>query len=118
MSTELIDTRNVAAPAVEEPLTAFCPTYARATDLLARRWMGVILRVLLGGPRRFNEILAAIPSARGSGHSLPHLRLGPVTPRMTFEGVFPKRCEFFDELLANCVRERRGDAADLRLRPR
>jgi DNA-binding HxlR family transcriptional regulator len=42
-------------------LTAFCPTYARATDVLGRRWMGLILRVLLTGPHRFNEILAAIP---------------------------------------------------------
>lgn len=47
--------------ATEEPLTAFCPVYARATGLLSRRWMGVILRVLLRGPQRFNEILAAIP---------------------------------------------------------
>ena len=45
----------------EEPLEAFCPVYARAADLLARRWMGLILRVLLSGPHRFNEILAAIP---------------------------------------------------------
>ena len=61
MSTQVTQASNVAASAPEEPLTAFCPTYARAADLLARRWMGLILRVLLGGPRRFNEILAAIP---------------------------------------------------------
>lgn len=43
------------------PLTAFCPIYARAIELLGRRWMGLILRVLLTGPHRFNELLAAIP---------------------------------------------------------
>lgn len=42
-------------------LTAFCPYYARAVDVLGRRWMGVVLRVLMTGPHRFNEILAAIP---------------------------------------------------------
>lgn len=50
-----------AAPTSDEPLSNFCPVYARAVDLLARRWMGVILRVLLSGPHRFNEILTAIP---------------------------------------------------------
>lgn len=42
-------------------LSAFCPRYQRAMDMVGRRWAGVILRVLLGGPRRFNELLAAIP---------------------------------------------------------
>src|SRR5688500_12369060 len=61
MSTMEKETRTAAAPAAEEPLAAFCPIYARAADLLARRWMGLILRMLLSGPHRFNEILAAIP---------------------------------------------------------
>jgi DNA-binding HxlR family transcriptional regulator len=55
------ETSSATALAAEEPLAAFCPVYARAADLLARRWMGLILRVLLSGPHRFNEILAAIP---------------------------------------------------------
>ena len=61
MSTVDTTTRLAIEPAAEEPLAAFCPVYARAADLLARRWMGLILRVLLSGPHRFNEILAAIP---------------------------------------------------------
>ncbi|GAC1519567.1 MAG: helix-turn-helix domain-containing protein [Herpetosiphon sp.] len=42
-------------------LTEFCPVYAHAVDILGRRWMGLILRVLLTGPHRFNEILGVIP---------------------------------------------------------
>ncbi|MDP9312465.1 MAG: helix-turn-helix transcriptional regulator [Chloroflexota bacterium] len=42
-------------------LTEFCPLYARAIDVLGRRWTGLILRVLLTGPHRFNAILSAIP---------------------------------------------------------
>ncbi len=61
MSSHIIDTQSQEAVPAEEPLEAFCPVYARAADLLARRWMGLILRVLLSGPHRFNEILAAIP---------------------------------------------------------
>lgn len=38
-----------------------CPTYERAMAILERRWMGLVLRALIGGPRRFNEILAAVP---------------------------------------------------------
>jgi DNA-binding HxlR family transcriptional regulator len=30
-------------------------------DLLSRRWMGLVLRVLMSGPHRFNQILAAVP---------------------------------------------------------
>src|SRR2546421_8050193 len=38
-----------------------CRTYERALAILERRWMGLVLRALLGGPRRFNEVLAAVP---------------------------------------------------------
>jgi DNA-binding HxlR family transcriptional regulator len=51
-------------PAPLEPQTeqsAFCPRYQFAIELLGRRWVGAILRVLVTKPARFNEILAAIP---------------------------------------------------------
>jgi DNA-binding HxlR family transcriptional regulator len=44
-----------------EKLSEFCPKFAGLMGLLSRRWMGVVLRVLLTGPHRFNEILAAVP---------------------------------------------------------
>jgi DNA-binding HxlR family transcriptional regulator len=42
-------------------LSEFCASYASLMDLLGRRWTGIILRVLLTGPHRFCEILAAVP---------------------------------------------------------
>ena len=42
-------------------LTAFCPNYHRAIELIGRRWTGAILRVLLSGATRFSDITAAIP---------------------------------------------------------
>jgi DNA-binding HxlR family transcriptional regulator len=33
-----------------------CPRYQRAIELLGKRWTGLILKVLLEGPLRFNEI--------------------------------------------------------------
>lgn len=39
-----------------------CTYFHRAVELIGRRWMGAILFMLLRGPRRFNELLAAIPN--------------------------------------------------------
>jgi DNA-binding HxlR family transcriptional regulator len=49
-----------AAPDLKK-MSEFCPTYATLMDLLSRRWMGIILRVLMSGPHRFSEILTVVP---------------------------------------------------------
>lgn len=41
--------------------TTLCPRYHRAVELIGRRWTGAIVRLLLPGRRRFNELRAAIP---------------------------------------------------------
>ena len=38
-----------------------CPKFHKAIELIGRRWTGGVIRILLPGPRRFNELLAAIP---------------------------------------------------------
>ncbi|SFL89301.1 winged helix-turn-helix transcriptional regulator [Salibacterium qingdaonense] len=38
-----------------------CPKFEEAFQLLGKRWIGVIIRVLEEGPMRFNEIAAQIP---------------------------------------------------------
>jgi DNA-binding HxlR family transcriptional regulator len=38
-----------------------CPRYHRAVELIGKRWTGAIVRTLIAGPRRFNELLSAIP---------------------------------------------------------
>ena len=44
------------------PISIYCQHYQTVVELIGRRWMGAILRVLMSdGPRRFNELLAAIP---------------------------------------------------------
>jgi DNA-binding HxlR family transcriptional regulator len=42
-------------------VAALCPRFHRAVELIGRRWTGAIVRVLLAGPRRFNELLSSIP---------------------------------------------------------
>jgi DNA-binding HxlR family transcriptional regulator len=39
----------------------FCPRYHQAVELVGRRWTGAIIRLLLGGRQRFNEIASAVP---------------------------------------------------------
>ena len=50
-------------PSEAEPahMDNFCPRYHHAVELIGRRWTGAILRVLIGGPRRFNELLGSVP---------------------------------------------------------
>ncbi|MBA4492907.1 winged helix-turn-helix transcriptional regulator [Paenactinomyces guangxiensis] len=38
-----------------------CPKFEAAFELLGKRWTGLIIRVLLTGPKRFKELSEAIP---------------------------------------------------------
>ena len=38
-----------------------CPKYENATELLGKKWTGLIIRVLLDGPKRFKEIKEQFP---------------------------------------------------------
>lgn len=42
-------------------LSAFCPRYHRAVEIIGRRWTGAIIRALLAGRTRFTEIIDAVP---------------------------------------------------------
>jgi DNA-binding HxlR family transcriptional regulator len=46
---------------MESEVTTFCPQYHQAVELIGRRWTGAILRALMSGLTRFNELAAAIP---------------------------------------------------------
>jgi|SRR5579863_9127116 len=50
-----------AAKKSTQPFDNFCPKYLRAVELVGRRWTGAIIRVLLGGTKRYSEIAAAVP---------------------------------------------------------
>jgi DNA-binding HxlR family transcriptional regulator len=38
-----------------------CPRFHQAVELIGRRWTGAVIQVLMGGPLRYNELLAAVP---------------------------------------------------------
>lgn len=46
---------------LEEAMSDYCARYHRAAEMIGRRWAPSILRALLVRPRRFNELLHAIP---------------------------------------------------------
>jgi DNA-binding HxlR family transcriptional regulator len=52
-----------AHPGAHDPeaLTAFCPVFHEAVELIGRRWSGAIVRVLLSGETRFSDVAASIP---------------------------------------------------------
>src|SRR5437667_8919173 len=38
-----------------------CPRFHRAIELVGKRWNGAVIRALMDRPRRFGEILEAVP---------------------------------------------------------
>jgi DNA-binding HxlR family transcriptional regulator len=42
-------------------LSAFCPSYHHAIELIGRRWTGAILRAMLSGEVRFSDIASVVP---------------------------------------------------------
>ncbi|MGI8609394.1 MAG: winged helix-turn-helix transcriptional regulator [Candidatus Dormibacteria bacterium] len=85
-----------ASEAEPQPtITAFCPRYHRAVELIGKRWSGAILRVLFAGPHRFNEILSGVPglSDRLLSERLRELEAEELVARQVFTGP-PIRSEY------------------------
>lgn len=72
-----------------------CVRYQQALNLLSRRWVGLIVRVLLDGPRRFNELASALQvvADRVLAERLRDLEAEGVVSREVFVGS-PVRVEY------------------------
>jgi DNA-binding HxlR family transcriptional regulator len=46
----------MTAPAVD-----YSAPFQRAIELIGKRWTGAVIRALMGGPARFNQLLMGIP---------------------------------------------------------
>jgi len=79
----------------EQHEAAFCSRYHRAIELIGRRWTGVILRELLAGARRFNELHDAVPglSDRLLAERLRELEAEAIVVRHVLPGP-PVRVEY------------------------
>lgn len=78
-----------------EPLSAFCPRFHRAIEIIGRRWSGTIIRALLAGGTRFGEIRGTIPglSDRLLSERLKELEAEGIVER-TIEASTPVRIEY------------------------
>jgi DNA-binding HxlR family transcriptional regulator len=78
-----------------QALSAYCPKFQDAVELIGRRWTGAIVRTLLTGSTRFGEILVRIPglSDRLLSERLRELENAGVVKRTVFPEV-PVRIEY------------------------
>jgi len=65
-----------------------CHRYHEAVELIGRRWSGAILFCLIGGPRYFSEVSAAVPgmSDRLLSRRLRELEAEGLVERSVHEG--------------------------------
>jgi DNA-binding HxlR family transcriptional regulator len=84
-----------AGAAGGEALSAFCPKFLHAIELVGGRWTGAIVRALMSGACHFNEIAAAIPglSARMLSDRLKTLETEGVVARTVYPET-PVRIEY------------------------
>ena len=76
-------------------MTAFCPRYQEAVELIGRRWNGAVVRMLVARPRRFAELAAGIPdiSDRMLSERLRELEGAGVVSRSVVPDI-PVRVEY------------------------
>jgi|SRR5579875_661539 len=76
-------------------LSAFCPRYHHAVELIGRRWTGAILRALLAGVDRFSDLAHAIPglSDRMLSERLKELEAEGIVERIVIPET-PVRIEY------------------------
>ena len=79
----------------EAQLSAFCPAYRSAIELIGRRWTGAILRAMLSGEARFSDIAGAVPglSDRLLSERLKELELEGIVDRHVVPST-PVRVEY------------------------
>ncbi len=72
-----------------------CPKFEAAFQLLGKRWTGLIIHVLLSGPKRFKDIAAIIPnlSDKMIAERLKELEAENVVTRRVYHEV-PVRIEY------------------------
>lgn len=72
-----------------------CPRYQQALNVLSRRWVGLIVRVLLDGPLRFNELASQLQvvADRVLSERLRELEAEGIVTRAVFVGS-PVRVEY------------------------
>ena len=76
-------------------ISHICPRYEHAIQLLGKRWTGLILDTLMGGPRRFCELTASVDglSDRVLSDRLRELEFEGIIERVVYPQI-PVRVEY------------------------
>jgi DNA-binding HxlR family transcriptional regulator len=76
-------------------ISSMCPRYEHAIQLLGKRWTGLILDTLMGGPRRFCELTATVEglSDRVLSDRLRELEFEGIVERVVYPQI-PVRVEY------------------------
>jgi DNA-binding HxlR family transcriptional regulator len=79
-----------------ESLSAYCPAFQSAVELIGKRWNGAIVRSMLAGSVRFSDFLAQIPglSDRLLSERLRELEAAGVVRRVVHPEEIPVRVEY------------------------
>ena len=88
-----MDTKELDA--AQPALSAYCPMFQEAVELIGRRWTGAIVRALLTGSNRFGEVLVRVPglSDRLLSERLRELEAAGIVSRTVYPEV-PVRIEY------------------------
>jgi DNA-binding HxlR family transcriptional regulator len=78
-----------------ETVEHVCPRFHKAIELVGKRWTGAIIRSLMGGPRRFSQLLEAVPGLhdRALSERLKELEAEGIVERRIFPET-PVRIEY------------------------
>jgi DNA-binding HxlR family transcriptional regulator len=76
-------------------ITQHCPRYEHAAQLLGKRWTGLLLNALMGGPRRFCELTTLVEklSDRVLSDRLRELEVEGIVQRIVYPQI-PVRVEY------------------------
>jgi DNA-binding HxlR family transcriptional regulator len=55
-----VKTALLSVPDEQKTSTQMCPRYEKAATILGKRWTGLIIKALMDGPHRFNELLKIV----------------------------------------------------------
>ncbi|WP_149399190.1 winged helix-turn-helix transcriptional regulator [Dictyobacter arantiisoli] len=76
-------------------LTASCPRYEHAVQVICKRWTGLLLNALMQGPRRFCELTSLVEglSDRVLSDRLRELEMEGIVKRVVYPQI-PVRIEY------------------------
>jgi DNA-binding HxlR family transcriptional regulator len=80
---------------MDEEMTAYCPRYQHAVEIIGRRWTGAVLRALIAGETHFAALARTVPgmSDRLLSERLKELEVEGIVQR-TVTPCTPVRVEY------------------------